>query len=49
MVPGPSFATTYSPTGHKGIWNLERHSNPEFDALDTAAKQETDPAKRDVM
>jgi peptide/nickel transport system substrate-binding protein len=49
MGPDPSYATAWFVTEQKGIWNWERFSNPEFDELEMAAKQESDPAKRDEM
>ncbi len=49
MAPDPSYATAWFIDAQKGVWNWERFSNAEFDALEAAAKAETDPAKRDAM
>ena len=49
MGPDPSYATAWFVTSQKGIWNWERFSNEEFDQLESAAKAETDTAKRGEM
>lgn len=49
MMPDPFYATSWFTTEQVGIWNWERFSNPEFDALHEAALSETDSEKRDEM
>lgn len=49
MTPDPYYATSWFTTEQAGIWNWERHKNPEYDALHEAAFRETDTVKRDEM
>jgi peptide/nickel transport system substrate-binding protein len=49
MLPDPSWATAWFVTSQIGVWNWERFSNAEFDALHEAAKSELDGAKRDAL
>ncbi len=49
MTPDPSYATGWFTTEQAGIWNWERHANPEFDQLHSDASQIADPAKRAVL
>jgi peptide/nickel transport system substrate-binding protein len=49
MVPDPSYATIWFTTAQKGIWNWERFSNPEFDALHEQALSEASEDKRGAM
>jgi peptide/nickel transport system substrate-binding protein len=49
MGPDPSYATAWFVTEQKGIWNWERYSDPEFDALEAKAKATSDSGQRDEM
>ncbi len=49
MTPDPYYATAWFTTEQVGIWNWERFSNPEFDALHKAAAAESDIARRAEM
>lgn len=49
MLPDPYYATSWFVTDQVGIWNWERFSNPEFDALHQAALSETGDAARAEM
>jgi len=48
-APEPYYATQWFTTEQKGIWNWERFSSAEYDALHKKAAIETDQAKRDAM
>lgn len=49
MVPDPYYAAYNFTSAQKGIWNWERFSNEEYDALNEKAKGETDQEKRGAM
>ena len=47
MLPDPYYATSWFISDQVGIWNWERFSNEEFDALHKQAVSETDSEERD--
>ncbi|MDQ2065130.1 ABC transporter substrate-binding protein [Xinfangfangia sp. CPCC 101601] len=49
MQPDPSWATMWFTSDQVGVWNWQRFSNAEFDALNAAAVVEMDQAKRHEM
>lgn len=49
MQPDPSWATAWFTTEQVGVWNWERFSDPEFDALNAEGQLELDPVKRDEI
>ena len=49
MTPDPYYATAWFICEQAGVWNWERHCNPEFDRIHADAQAELDIDKRAVM